>query len=141
MTESLAGAGAGGDTTATRQSLFHPLPPEKRRAEAVKQARCPLAAPLGSPRQKGELAPGRNLRPSPAEGTRVWVPVEEGKVRAGVSECKQFHVFNKYYLCNHGGLGASPREVEGGFIAQGNIFPFGLDRNVRPEACCNVILS
>lgn len=45
-----------------------------------------------------ELAPGRDLHPSPqefAEGRGILVPMEEEKVRAGVSGCKQFYISNK----------------------------------------------
>lgn len=64
----------------------------------------------------------------------ILVPMEEEKVRAGVSGCKQSCVFNKYYLYNYGGLGASRRKTEGDSLFKGNIFPFGLDLNVQRHA-------
>lgn len=68
------------------------------------------------PREKGGTWARAELAPSSSggrEGTRVLVPMEEGKVRANVLGCKQSCVFNKYYLYNYGCLGTFFSETEG----------------------------
>lgn len=65
-------------------------------------------------RTRPSPCPPRNLLPSPAGQRGFWSRWRERKVRAGVSgwPCKQSCVFNKYYLCNCGGLGASRSGIE-----------------------------
>lgn len=112
------GPGPREPTAGTQESISHPLPSQKcyTKGQGCRTRPLPLHRdPLCPPREKGGTCARAELAPFSSGGrggTRVLVPMEEEKVRAGVSGCKHSWVFNKYYLYNCGGLGTSRSETK-----------------------------
>lgn len=114
-----AGAGAGEPTAGTRQSISHPLPPQKfwpKGRDCRTRPLAPRRTPVPSPAEGWNSRPGGTCTLLPRNSQRdegFWSRWRKRRSGQAYRDANSSIFLTNNYLYNFGGLGASGREIEG----------------------------